>query len=391
MRRIAVLGSTGSIGTQTLDVARRHPDKIEIVALAAGRRAHEAFEQAKEFNVRTIALGKEPDCEIPDGIEVSVGPSAVADLVNLDEIDVVVNALVGAAGLRASYETLKAGKVLALANKESLVVGGDLIMPLAAKVDAQRRESGLAPETGPAGALMPIDSEHGAIYQCLIGEEHREVERLWVTASGGPFRGKKRDELKRITAKEALAHPTWNMGPKITIDSSTLMNKGLEVIEAHHLFDMPYDKISVVVQPQSAIHSMVEFSDGSVKAHLGTTNMRIPIQYALSYPERWDAPVEPLDFTKLGSLEFAEPDTETFKCLALARAAGMQGGTLPCVMNAANEIAVAAFLAGEGTYLGIAKCVEAVMDMHDVQSVESIDQLLEIDTWAREQAKSNIR
>ena len=391
MRRIAVLGSTGSIGTQTLDVARRHPDKIEIVALAAGRRAHEAFEQAKEFNVRTIALGKEPDCEIPNEIEVSVGPNAVADLVSLDEVDVVVNALVGAAGLRASYETLKAGKVLALANKESLVVGGDLIMPLAAKVDSRRRESGLAPETGPAGALMPIDSEHGAIYQCLIGEEHREVERLWVTASGGPFRGKKRDELKGITAKEALAHPTWNMGPKITIDSSTLMNKGLEVIEAHHLFDMPYDKISVVVQPQSAIHSMVEFSDGSVKAHLGTTDMRIPIQYALSYPERWDAPVEPLDFTKLGSLEFAEPDTETFKCLALARAAGMQGGTLPCVMNAANEIAVAAFLAGEGTYLGIAECVESVMDMHDVQSVESIDQLLEIDAWAREQARANIR
>ncbi len=391
MRRIAVLGSTGSIGTQTLDVARRHPEKIEIVALAAGKRAYEAFEQAQEFDVKTIALGEEPNCDIPLGVDVSVGPSAVADLVCLDEVDVVVNALVGAAGLRASYETLKAGKVLALANKESLVVGGDLIMPLAAKVDAQRRELGLAPESGPAGALMPIDSEHGAIYQCLIGEEHREVERLWVTASGGPFRGKKRNDLKGITAKEALAHPTWNMGPKITIDSSTLMNKGLEVIEAHHLFDMPYDKISVVVQPQSAIHSMVEFSDGSVKAHLGTTDMRIPIQYALSYPERWDAPVEPLDFTKLGSLEFAEPDTETFKCLALARAAGMQGGTLPCVMNAANEIAVAAFLAGEGTYLGIAECVEAVMDMHDVQSVESIDQLLEIDAWAREQAKSNIR
>ncbi len=391
MRRIAVLGSTGSIGTQTLDVARRHPEKIEIVALAAGKRAYEAFEQAQEFDVKTIALGEEPNCDIPLGVDVSVGASAVADLVCLDEVDVVVNALVGAAGLRASYETLKAGKVLALANKESLVVGGDLIMPLAAKVDAQRRESGIAPESGPAGALMPIDSEHGAIYQCLIGEEHREVERLWVTASGGPFRGKKRNDLKGITAKEALAHPTWNMGPKITIDSSTLMNKGLEVIEAHHLFDMPYDKISVVVQPQSAIHSMVEFSDGSVKAPLGTTDMRIPIQYALSYPERWDAPVEPLDFTKLGSLEFAEPDTETFKCLALARAAGMQGGTLPCVMNAANEIAVAAFLAGEGTYLGIAECVEAVMDMHDVQSVESIDQLLEIDALALEQAKSNIR
>jgi 1-deoxy-D-xylulose-5-phosphate reductoisomerase len=238
---------------------------------------------------------------------------------------------------------------------------------------------------------MPIDSEHGAIYQCLIGEEAREVSRLWVTASGGPFRGKKREDLTGITAEQALAHPTWNMGPKITIDSSTLMNKGLEVIEAHHLFNMPYERISVVVQPQSAIHSMVEFTDGSVKAHLGTTDMRIPIQYALSYPERWDAPVAPLDFTQLGHLDFAAPDTETFRCLALARAAGERGGTLPCVMNAANEVAVAAFLAGEGTYLGIAECVEAVMDAHDVQVAESIEQLLEIDAWARLTARKNIR
>ena len=390
MKRIAVLGSTGSIGTQTLDVARRHPDKVTVVALAAGRRAREAFVQAEEFEASAVALGEAPSCNVPDGVEVSVGADAVAQLVERDDVDIVVNALVGAAGLRASYETLKAGKVLALANKESLVVGGELIMPLAAQVDDERRALGIAPEHGPAGALMPIDSEHGAIYQCLIGEEHREVERLWVTASGGPFRGRKADDLKEITTEQALAHPTWNMGPKITIDSSTLMNKGLEVIEAHHLFDMPYDKISVVVQPQSAIHSMVEFSDGSVKAHLGTTDMRIPIQYALSYPERWGAPVQPIDFTKLGSLEFAEPDVETFRCLALARAAGEQGGTLPCAMNAANEIAVAAFLAGEGTYLGIAQCVEAVMEAHDVQSVESIEQLLEVDAWARETARRNV-
>ena len=391
MRRIAVLGSTGSIGTQTLDVARRHPDKIEVVALAAGRRASDAFNQAHEFGITKIALSVEPTCDVPDGIDVRIGSKAVADLVKLDEIDVVVNALVGAAGLEASYETLKAGKVLALANKESLVVGGDLIMPLTAQADDRRRSSGAAPLNGPAGSLMPIDSEHGAIYQCLIGEEHREVERLWVTASGGPFRGKKRSDLADITAKEALAHPTWNMGPKITIDSSTLMNKGLEVIEAHHLFDMPYDRISVVVQPQSAIHSMVEFSDGSVKAHLGTTDMRIPIQYALSYPERWDAPVPPLDFTKLGILEFEEPDVETFRCLALAKEAGSQGGTLPCVMNAANEIAVAAFLAGEGSYLGIAECVESVMNAHVVQQVESIEQLVEVDAWAREIARTYIR
>ena len=391
-RNIAVLGSTGSIGTQTLDVARRHPDKVRVVALAAGRRGAEALAQAAEFGARHVALGQKADgLEVPAGIDVAFGAQAVADLVTLPEVDVVVNALVGAAGLRASYETLRAGKVLALANKESLVVGGELIMPLAAQVDAQRRERGIAPAHGPAGALMPIDSEHGAIYQCLIGEAAREVSRLWVTASGGPFRGRTRDELRDITAAQALAHPTWNMGPKITIDSSTLMNKGLEVIEAHHLFDMPYDRIEVVVQPQSAIHSMVEFSDGSVKAHLGTTDMRIPIQYALSYPERWDAPVKPLDFTQLGSLEFAPPDTGTFRCLALAREAGEAGGTLPCAMNAANEVAVAAFLAGEGTYLGIAECVEAVMDAHSVQPVESIDQLLEVDAWARRQAAGHIR
>ena len=394
-RRIAVLGSTGSIGTQTLDVVRRHPDKLEVVALACGTRAEELLSQARVFDVRWLAVGDERLAGEPiadalrdqtrDG-QLGFGAGAVADLVKLPDVDVVVNALVGEAGLRASYETLAAGKVLALANKESLVVGGDLIMPLDARLDERRRAEGLAPAHGPAGALMPIDSEHGAIYQCLIGEAKREVSRLWVTASGGPFRGRTRDELEDVTAAAALKHPTWNMGAKITIDSSTLMNKGLEVIEAHHLFAMPYDRISVVVQPQSAIHSMVEFTDGSVKAHLGTTDMRIPIQYALSYPERWDAPVEPLDFTKLGSLEFAAPDTDTFRCLALARHAGATGGTLPCVMNAANEIAVAAFLADGIGYLDIARCVEAAMDAHErdgVQRVESLDQLEEIDRWAR--------
>ena len=393
MKRIAVLGSTGSIGTQTLDVVRQNPEKLQVVALAAGTRAEMAFSQAYEFGASYVALGRPPAEGIPQaaGFSVSVGEEAVAALVKLPEVDVVINALVGAAGLRASYETLRAGKVLALANKESLVVGGDLIMPLAAQVDDARRAAGLAPEHGPAGALMPIDSEHGAIYQCLIGEEHREVSRLWVTASGGPFRGRTADELRGVTAADALKHPTWNMGAKITIDSSTLMNKGLEVIEAHHLFAMDYDRISVVVQPQSAIHSMVEFSDGSVKAHLGTTDMRIPIQYALSYPERWEAPVEPLDFTKLGSLEFAAPDEKTFRCLPLAREAGKMGGTLPCAMNAANEVAVAAFLAGQGSYLGIAECVEAVMELHDVCRVESVEQLQAVDAWARAKAQENIR
>ena len=402
MKRIVILGSTGSIGTQTVDVVRQHPEELEIVGLAVNTRVQEMLEQARAHKVKNLAVGDERLAQAPLVSEVreqaagglcGYGMDAVVDLVRLPEADVVVNALVGAAGLRASYETLRAGKVLALANKESLVVGGDLIMPLAARVDEQRRAAGVAPKVGPAGALMPIDSEHGAIYQCLLGESEKEVSRLWVTASGGPFRGKTRADLEGITPAQALKHPTWNMGAKISIDSSTLMNKGLEVIEAHHLFNMPYEKINVVVQPQSAIHSMVEFTDGSVKAHLGTTDMRIPIQFALSYPKRWAAPVEPLDFTKLGTLEFAPADTETFRCLALARHAGSVGGTLPCVMNAANEVAVASFLAEEGTYLGIAECVEAVMNAHEqrgVQNVESLEQLIELDAWASDCARANV-
>lgn len=403
-KRIVVLGSSGSIGTQTLDVARQHADKLEVVGLALGTRVDVLEAQVREFGVLHAAVGDERLREAPaarslaahlaqaDDAEsaatLGFGQDAVVDLVRLPEADIVVNALVGAAGLRASYETLRAGKVLALANKESLVVGGDLIMPLAAQVDAQRRARGLAPQTGPAGALMPIDSEHGAIYQCLLGERACEVTKLWVTASGGPFRGRTRGELADITPAQALAHPTWNMGAKISIDSSTLMNKGLEVIEAHHLFAMPYERIEVVVQPQSAIHSMVEFSDGSVKAHLGTTDMRIPIQFALSYPDRWDAPVKPMDFRTLGSLEFAAPDTDTFRCLALAREAGRTGGTLPCAMNAANEIAVAAFLSERCAYLDIAACVEAVMEAHEAKRVESLEQLEEVDAWARRTAEA---
>lgn len=404
-RRVVVLGSSGSIGVQTLDVIAQHADKLEAVGLAVFGSLDVLGRQARELGVRHLAVGDarlagDARCdelaawcaESPEG-SFGVGPQAVVDLVRLPEVDVVVNALVGEAGMRASYETLAAGKVLALANKESLVVAGDLIMPLAAALDERRRAEGLAPAFGPAGALMPIDSEHGAIYQCLLGEEPREVTKLWVTASGGPFRGRTRDELSAITPAQALAHPTWNMGAKISIDSSTLMNKGLEVIEAHHLFDMGYDRIEVVVQPQSAIHSMVEFADGSVKAHLGTTDMRIPIQFALSYPERWDAPVQPLDFRTLGTLEFAAPDTDTFRCLALARRAGERGGTLPCAMNAANEVAVAAFLEGRASYLGIAAVVEATMEAHEregVQQVTSLEQLEAVDAWARRFAENHL-
>ena len=368
-RNIVVLGSTGSIGTQTLDVVRKNPERLSVVGLAVNSSLDTLLAQAREFGAEHLAMGA--DSPEARAAGVACGPEAVLELCRAPEVDLVVNALVGAAGLRASYEALRAGKVLALANKESLVVGGDLLIPMSTH------------ET-----LLPIDSEHGAIYQCLLGEDPAEVRRLWVTASGGPFRGKTRAELAGVTVAQALAHPTWKMGSKITIDSSTLMNKGLEVIEAHHLFAMPYEKIEVVVQPQSAIHSMVEFSDGSVKAHLGTTDMRIPIQFALSYPERWPAPVEPLDFRTLGTLEFAAPDTDTFRCLALARAAGSRGGTLPAAMNAANEVAVATFLAGRCPFLSIADAVEAAMDACDVQPVESLEQLEEVDARARETARA---
>lgn len=382
-KRVCVLGSTGSIGTQTLDVARRHPEFVKIVALSANTQAELLFEQAREFSVEHAVLA---NAEIAEawrarfaeiGATLHAGPEAIVELCNLPEVDMVVNSLVGAAGMQASYATLVAGKQLALANKESLVVGGDVLMPLSTH------------ET-----LLPIDSEHGAIYQCLLGEDPAEVTRLWVTASGGPFRGKKAADLQNITVEQALSHPTWNMGRKISIDSSTLMNKGLEVIEAHHLFAMPYDKIAVVVQPQSAIHSMVEFTDGSVKAHLGTTDMRIPIQFALSYPARWSAPVEPLDFRTLGSLEFEAPDLETFRCLALAIEAGTTGGTLPAVMNAANEVAVAAFLDEQIPYLGIAELVERAMNHAvregSVQAATSIDQLLAIDAETRVYAREQV-
>ncbi|MCE5191515.1 MAG: 1-deoxy-D-xylulose-5-phosphate reductoisomerase, partial [Actinomycetia bacterium] len=300
------------------------------------------------------------------------GAEAVVDLATLPEVDLVLNALVGAAGLRASIATLGASKRLALANKESLVVGGELVMSLATYPDA----------------IVPVDSEHSAIFQCLIGERARDVARIWLTASGGPFRGRDRASLGRVTPAEALAHPRWTMGPKITIDSASLMNKGLETIEAHHLFGVGYDAIRIVVQPQSCVHSMVEFTDGSVKAHLGATDMRVPIQYALSHPERWDAPVPPVDFATLSRLDFEEPDYEAFPALSLALEAGRMGGTMPAAMNAANEVAVAAFLCGNAGFLDIPRVVEAVMSAHDRQPLESVEQVEKIDGWARRIATS---
>ena len=372
MKKIAIFGSTGSIGLQTLQVIEQLGEEFEVVALAARSSYEVVAEQVVKYKVKHASMTNEDAAEklerlIPVGLcEVSSGAHSMINLIEITDPDIVVNALVGAAGLRVTEATLKAGKVLGLANKDSLVVGGDLVIPLAKE-----------------GQLMPIDSEHSAIFQCLQGEAVSEVSRLWVTASGGPFRGKTREYLNTVTPAMALAHPTWNMGPKISIDSSTLVNKALEVIEAHHLFGMPFDQISVVVHPQSCVHSMVEYVDGSVKAHLGTTDMRIPIQYALSYPQRFKAPVEPLDFTQLGSLEFLPPDWDTFRCLSLGIEAGKKGGSLPVVFNAANEVAVASFLRGEIPYLGIEYTIEASLNAARFEELESLSHIEEIDAQTR--------
>lgn len=366
--RVVVLGSTGSIGRQALQVADRFPDQIEIVGLAAHSSGELLAEQARALGVGNVVLADQnARCgELPSSCRLASGQDAVAELASLPEADMVLNALVGAAGLGASYAALAAGKQLALANKESLVVGGDLLMPMAAP-----------------GQLIPVDSEHSAIFQCLIGEPADAVARIWLTASGGPFRGWSRDALAAVTREQALAHPRWIMGPKISIDSATLMNKGLEAIEAHHLFGVGYDGIRIVVHPQSCVHSMVEFVDGSVKAHLGATDMRVPIQYAFSYPDRWGASAEPIDFAKLGRLDFEEADLEAFACLRLALSVGRAGGTLPAVMNAANEVAVAAFLAGRIGFMDIERIVTAAVEAHDADAVESLEQLESVDAEAR--------
>lgn len=377
--KVAILGSTGSIGRQALDVASAHADKIEVIALAAHASDELLLSQAREFGVSRVALSDTTAAEraraaIASGdpfTALESGPEAVVDLAGCTDADVVLNALVGAAGLRASVAALDAGKTLALANKESLVVGGELVMRRARP-----------------GQLLPVDSEHSAIFQCFLGEDARDATRIWLTASGGPFRGRTREELAGMIAADALAHPTWTMGPKITVDSSTLMNKGLEAIEAHHLFGVSLDQIRIVVHPQSCVHSMVEYADGSVKAHLGATDMRIPIQYAFSHPRRWSAPLPPVDFAQLGRLDFDEPDYETFRCLTLALEAGRAGGTLPAAMNAANEVAVAAFLAGACGFLDIEGVVETVMEAHTSQPLESIEQVESVDAWARSAARA---
>ncbi|WP_455136260.1 1-deoxy-D-xylulose-5-phosphate reductoisomerase [Thermophilibacter sp.] len=377
--RVAVLGCSGSIGTQTLDVCRHHPDRLRVTALSVNASTDALVAAAREFGARHVAVADPAHAAdgaldgLPDGCELRAGADAVTELARLDDVDVVVNALVGFAGMHAGHAALLAGKTLAYANKESIVVGGELLMPLARD-----------------GRLVPVDSEHSAIFQCLVGESPSSVRRIWLTCSGGPFYGRTRDELAGVTAAQALAHPTWTMGAKITIDCATLMNKGLEVIEAHHLFGQPIDAIRVLVHRQSRIHSMVEFTDGVVKAQLGSSDMRAPIQYALSYPERWEGPVERVDWCHADPLTFGEADEATFGCLALAREAGRVGGTLPCAMNAANEVANASFRQGMCSFLDIERVVRRVMDETDVERVESLEQLDDIDARSRERARAAV-
>ncbi len=356
--RVAVLGSTGSIGTQTLDVVSRHAEHYEVVALAAGRNRTLLAEQAAAFGVPS------------DRVVAEASDEQLAALAALDDVDVVVNAVVGFAGLPVTISALVAGKRLALANKESLIAGG----PIVAKA---RAEGG--------GEIVPVDSEHSALYQCLRSGRASEIRRLIVTASGGPFRGRSRAELERVTVAEALDHPTWNMGAKITIDSSTLMNKGLEVIEAHELFGIDYDRVEVVVHPQSVIHGMVEFCDGATIAQLSMPDMRLPIGLALGAPERLDEPFGAIDWSAVGALDFEPPDVATFRCLALAYAAGRAGGTAPATLSGANEVAVEAFLEGRITWTAIADVVEEVLQ-RGTGPADDLDDILAADVAARVQA-----
>jgi 1-deoxy-D-xylulose-5-phosphate reductoisomerase len=371
VRRLLVLGSTGSIGTQALDIVG-HAGDLEVVGLCAERSWEQLVEQARAHGVGRIALA-DPDAAAraaeawTDG-EVLSGPEGLVRLVVESGAELVLNAMVGAAGLGPTVAALGEGIDLALANKESLVVGGELVTALAEATGA---------------LILPVDSEHSALFQLIAGERAGEVDRLVLTASGGPFRGRRRDELADVTVEQALAHPTWAMGGKITIDSATLMNKGLELIEAHHLFGTPYDRIDVVVHPQSIVHALVHLSDGSTLAHLGYPDMRVPIAFALHHPERVDVPVPTLDLAEVGALTFEPVDTDAFPALRLAREAAAAGGTAPCTLNAANEVAVHAFLEGRLAFLEIPEVIEAVLHRTGSAPLHSWDSLYEADRAAR--------
>ena len=375
-KHIAILGSTGSIGTQTLDVARAHADKLTVEVLTAGRNSQLLINQAREFKPNAVVIADESKYnEVKSAladldIKVWTGAKAIEDVVQMNTVDTVVTAMVGYAGLSSTIKAIEAGKNIALANKETLVVAGELITKLVAKHKVR---------------VTPVDSEHSAIFQCLVGEP--DVEKLIITASGGPFRTKSIDELRTATPQQALKHPNWNMGAKITIDSATMMNKGLEVIEAHWLFGIPYEQIEVTVHPQSIIHSMVQFIDGSVKAQMGLPDMKLPIQYALSYPDRWPSDFGRINFKSQQPLTFEAPDLEKFRCLALAYEALGKGGNMPAIMNAANEVAVDAFLKGRIGFLDIAETIGKTMQQMPFVSQPTYDDYVATDRESREFAR----
>lgn len=377
-KRVAILGSTGSIGTQTADVIRMHRDIMEATVLVAHRSVDKLAEQARELRPQTVVIG---DATLRNslahkldglGVEVLGGPDAVEDVMRRDNADVVVAAMVGFSGFGPTMAAIESGKDIALANKETLVVAGQIVM-------AAARAKGVA--------ILPVDSEHSAIFQCLNGERHLAPRKIILTASGGPFRGLGRDELEHVTPQMALRHPNWSMGAKVTIDSASMMNKGLEAIEARWLFDAPVNKIDILVHPQSIVHSMVEFEDGAIKAQLGVPDMRLPIQYALTYPLRMASPVAQLDFTACGPLSFERPDKGVFRNLAIALGALDKGGNAPCAMNGANEVAVARFLSGQIGFLQMTDVVEAAMGRCPFLPTPTMDDLYATDQEARRAAE----
>ena len=375
VKRVLILGSTGSVGIQALDVIGRSDD-LSVVGLAALRNVDTLISQARNYGVARIALSDVDAAaraaELWTAGEVLAGEEGLMRLITETECDLVLNAVVGSAGLAPTVATLGEGIDLALANKESLVVGGELVMALAEATGAR---------------IIPVDSEHSALYQLVASERPGSIDRLVLTASGGPFRGFTRSQLAGVTAEDALAHPTWNMGGKNTIDSATLMNKGLEVIEAHHLFGVAYDRIDVLVHPQSIVHGLVHLNDSATLAHLGYPDMRVPISYALNHPDRADVPVATLDLAAAGQLDFEEPDPGTFACLRLARDAGLAGGTAPCVLNAADEVAVQAFIDGELPFTGIPEVVERVLEELPAEPVRHFSDLFAADAEARERTR----
>ncbi|MBO7746619.1 1-deoxy-D-xylulose-5-phosphate reductoisomerase [Paenibacillus sp. MWE-103] len=378
MKKLTILGSTGSIGTQTLDIVGREPDRYRIEGLAAGSNVDLLVRQARQFRPKTVclsskALADEARPHLPAGTKAVFGDEGLVQIAAETDADTVMTAIVGSRGLPATLAAIDAGKSIALANKETLVTAGHLVMRRAA-------ERGVA--------ILPVDSEHSAIFQCLNGERRQDIQLITLTASGGSFRDRTREELHGVTVAEALNHPNWSMGAKVTIDSATMANKGLEVIEAHWLFGLPYDRIEVLIHPESIIHSYVEFVDRSVVAQLGLPDMRVPIQYALTYPERRVSPAEPLDLAKLSALHFRTMDYDRYPCLRFAYESGRAGKSVPTVFNAANETAVARFLNGEITFLQIEDVIASVLDRHEIVEVPDVTAIAEVDAWARRTAAS---